>query len=188
MSATDPNGETVSFAVTAVRLARAAEPDGDEQPEQLGHRDVHRADAGSRPGHEPVDHRVRHRDQHRQRHLGAGPPPSPSSRCPTQCRSRRPTTAQQAAAGPDRELVVVSPNVVLTLNSVRHHPGRDLRPDRARSDVHQHRRRRYTLTLVGCPEPAVQPATPISAHSNLGGASQPSASPYGSSGGMASGN
>ncbi len=68
---------------------------------------------------------------------------------------------------------VISPNVVLTLNPYVTTQGTTFDPTSLGATFTNTGAGAYTLTLVGCPEPALQPATPITAHSNLGGVSQP---------------
>ncbi|HET7787849.1 MAG TPA: hypothetical protein VFL36_17895 [Myxococcales bacterium] len=66
---------------------------------------------------------------------------------------------------------VISPNVVLTLNPYLTTQGTTFDPTALGATFTNIGGGNYTLTLVGCPEPALPPATPISAHSNLGGVS-----------------
>ncbi|HEY6908410.1 MAG TPA: hypothetical protein VI356_03505 [Myxococcales bacterium] len=68
---------------------------------------------------------------------------------------------------------VVSPNVVLTLNPYLTTQGTTFDPTALGATFTNTGAGAYTLTLVGAPEPALPPATPIVAHSNLGGVSQP---------------
>ncbi len=66
---------------------------------------------------------------------------------------------------------VVSPNVTLTLLPFVTTSGAVFDPTALGAVFTNTGAGNYTLTLVGAPEPAVQPATPISARSNLGGTS-----------------
>jgi hypothetical protein len=66
---------------------------------------------------------------------------------------------------------VVSPNVTLTLQPYVTTSGAVFDPSTLGNVFTNTGGGNYTLTLVGCPEPAKQPATPISARSNLGGVS-----------------
>src|SRR6185369_2247185 len=68
---------------------------------------------------------------------------------------------------------VVSPNVVLTLQPYVTVSGTTFDPTALGSVFTNTGAGTYTLTLVGAPEPAVPPATPLVAKSNLGGVSQP---------------
>jgi hypothetical protein len=66
---------------------------------------------------------------------------------------------------------VVSPNVTLTLQPYVTTQGTVFDPSTLGAVFTNLGGGNYTLTLVGCPEPAIPPATPISARSNLGGVS-----------------
>jgi len=68
---------------------------------------------------------------------------------------------------------VVSPNVVLTLLPYVTNSGATFDPTALGAIFTNTGAGTYTLTLVGAPQPAVAPATPIRARSNLGGLSAP---------------
>jgi hypothetical protein len=70
---------------------------------------------------------------------------------------------------------VVSPNVVLTLKPFLTTGGTTFDPANLGNVLTNTGAGTYTLTLVGAPEPAVSPATPIVVTSNLGGSSLPTA-------------
>ncbi|HET7784933.1 MAG TPA: hypothetical protein VFL36_03105 [Myxococcales bacterium] len=66
---------------------------------------------------------------------------------------------------------VISPNVTLTLQPYVTTQGTVFDPSTLGAVFTNLGGGNYSLTLVGCPEPATPPATPISARSNLGGVS-----------------
>jgi len=89
------------------------------------------------------------------------------------------TTAQYRVANQRLSLTVtssvISPNVVLTLQPYLTKTGTTLDPSTLGNVLTNTGAGTYTLTLVGAPEPAVSPATPIVVTSNLGGSSAPTA-------------
>jgi hypothetical protein len=70
---------------------------------------------------------------------------------------------------------VVSPNVILTLQPYVTVSGTTFDPTALGNVFTNTGAGLYTLTLVGAPEPAVPPATPLVVKSNLGGTSPPTA-------------
>jgi hypothetical protein len=70
---------------------------------------------------------------------------------------------------------VVSPNVVLTLQPYVTKSGVTFDPSVLGATLTNTGAGNYTLVLVGAPEPALPPATPIVLTSNLGASSAPSA-------------
>lgn len=68
---------------------------------------------------------------------------------------------------------VVSPNVVLTLRPYLTATGTTFDPSQLGNTFTNNGGGLYILTLVGAPEPAVPPATPLVAQSNLNGVSPP---------------
>lgn len=68
---------------------------------------------------------------------------------------------------------VVSPNVVLTLQPYVTTSGSTFDPTALGATFTNNGGGLYTLTLVGAPEPAIPPATPLVVSSNLGGVSPP---------------